>query len=282
MSETDSSPSSSSTASGSGGQHDDKLGMKLRYNKTLRFGLNAAVTVSKLHLSADTDIRGGQIAGTPSVKLDGVKEVELSVAGGAANGLSDNVKVRVEVPANLYCNIPPSPYTLGLPLVISIRQRYMIETAFSSRNGTLEARGRWGISDVTGKPELQVKESILESLHGVGIGVSGVALAVAFVAGVGVGTPVASAGPYGKVVVAQGLTLGSVLALPLVRCKGASLTVSVGGGIGLSLGNGTWDALTHTLQKAGLPLGLDFKLWEHMETIFSRDQTIPDVPVCRG
>jgi hypothetical protein len=279
--------SSTAPLNGTGDSGPDKIGMRIRYSNGLRASLQFALLVKDLRLISDVPIENGRTSSTPDMQLEGIKGIDVDLAAGIDYS-GNNAKVRAELPVNLYVDVPPSPATFGIPLVFSIRFRFIVETALSGNNSTLAAHGRWALSGPIGvvggvispKLELFEEESLLKSLDGINIGASGIVLAAAVVMSGGVGTPVANAGPYLKQVFSLGLTKGSVLGAPLVTCRGESVNYNLGVGIGLSLSNGAWDTLTKKFMPAAIPMSLDVGT-EKMWTVSQRTRTIPNVPICR-
>lgn len=266
------------------------LGMQLDHKSDS--GLKATVTmkfpVDNLHIGSDTTVVGGQATAT-GFTITGIKGMEVSLSGGAGNGSADNAKVKFEVPIEMHFPIPPGPATAGLPVDISLKWSFLIETALTGKNSTVFATGKYkldGPLGITGRgvqvPTLSVQQSLLDSISGIAIGPSGIVGATKIKVRVGFGTPAASAGPYVALTASTGITQGSALGAPLARCHSATLDLKFSTGIGLEVSPQLLSFL-----KALLPAKSKFEGgWESsVETstpIFNKSQTQPDVPLCAG
>jgi hypothetical protein len=257
-----------------------KLGLKINYKAGagLKVFVDVAFSVSKLHVRADVPISRGSVGSGSTFVVEGIKGVTASIRAGAANGGSDNKRIRVEVPVEM--TIPIA----GEPLVFSNKWKFAVSTALGGKNTTLKAEGEWAIKGDIGieggnllLPKLSTTRSILDSISGISIGVSGLAFAVESKVQFGIGIPAAFAGPYAKVIIDLGVTNGSAFGASLARCVGATLDGRIGGGFGLSLSSAAVDALKKLLPKAKIELEA-----EHTESFFSKSQTLPDVPLCTG
>jgi hypothetical protein len=250
----------------------------------LKLGVVISLPSASLHLRTSTTISGGQ-AGASTLALEGLNGVDVEIAGGVANGASDNDKVKVEVPIEIDRPFPPAPNTLGLPTNLKLEFKYIIETAFSGNNSTLKASGSYGLDGPLGidggsfvTPTFTVLKPMLDSLSGIAIGVSGVVVAAKVKIQYGLGVPAATAGPYVTLTAAIGVTLGSALGAALAQCRG--LTVDLKGGIGFGI-TITQDALKDLLSR--LPKAIKIKTeTERTWSIFHGEQVQPDVPLCRS
>jgi hypothetical protein len=268
----------------SSGTDPQKIGVRIRRNTGLRVSLQVAWLVDEPRFVSDVRIIDGKVTNDPDVRLEGINAVEVDIAAGVDTS-SSNTKARAELPVNLFFETPPTP-TFPLPMVYSIRFRFMVETALTGSYSTLQAHGLWVVvrpaDAVVGSLqsfELVPEQSILDSLRGMNIGVSGIVLAAAAVASAGVGTPILNAGPYVKHVFAVGLTKGSVLGAPLVVCKGASASYKLGVGVGLSITASDWDAIAKRFTTKW-PLTIEPRA-ERLWTVWQKTQTKPNVLACR-
>lgn len=266
------------------------LGMQLDHKS--ESGLKATVTmkfpVDDLRIGSDTTIVGGRATAT-GFTITGIKGMEVSLSGGAGNGSADNAKVKFEVPVEMHFPIPPGPATAGLPVDISLKWSFLIETALTGKNSTVFATGKYKLDGPLGitahgvqVPALSVQQSLLDSISGIAIGPSGIVGATKIKVRVGFGTPAASAGPYVALTASTGITQGSALGASLVRCHSATLDLKFSTGIGVEVSPQLLSFL-----KALLPAKSKFEGgWEStVETstpIFDKSQTQPDVPLCAG
>jgi hypothetical protein len=238
--------------------------------------------VSDLSIDAGMSIADGVVGGSRFV-LQGIKGLEVSLAAGTDDG--DNDRVRLEVPVELTIPVPPSPATAGLPLEITIEFTASIETAITGNNSTITALGKYGLDGPIGvrggeflSPTFSVEQSIIDSIAGITLGPSGVVVAVKMKVQAGLGIPEANAGPFGWVTTSIGVTNGSSLGASLARCKGATLDMEVGGGVGFEISSPLFDALEKLL-----PPGTEIEKEATAKTnVLHRSQVVPDVPVCSG
>lgn len=254
----------------------------LKFNHKAAGGLKVFVDFSlkteKLHIRSDVRISGGRVADGATFAVEGIKSAAISIAAGAANGVIDNSKIRAEVPVQMTLPIA------GTPFAFSISWKFSVATALGGNNTTVTAGGEWGLDGAIGMvngaivtPKLSVIKSIMDSITGISVGVSGIATAVEFKVQFGVGVPAAFAGPYAKLVMDFGVTNGSALGAPLTRCVGATLDGKVGGGVGVSV-----SAVAMAALKKLLPT-MKFELQQESLTPFvHRQQTLPDVPLCKS
>ncbi|MFE3906537.1 hypothetical protein ACFXPY_41460 [Streptomyces sp. NPDC059153] len=254
----------------------------LKFNHKAAAGLKVFVDFSlkteKLHIRSDVTISGGRVADGATFAVEGIKSVAISIAAGAANGVIDNSKIRAEVPVQMTLPIA------GTPFAFNISWKFSVATALGGNNTTVTAGGEWGLDGAIGMvngsivtPKLSVIKSIMDSVTGISVGVSGIATAVEFKVQVGVGVPAAFAGPYAKLVMDFGVTNGSALGAPLTRCVGATLDGRIGGGVGVSV-----SAVAMAALKKLLPT-MKFQLLQESLTPFvHRQQTLPDVPLCKS
>lgn len=264
-----------------------KLNLKVqRKAPGLKFGVDATLLARKLHVRTSLPISEGKVGSSATFVVEGLEELGLAIWSGVESGLKDNRKVRIEVPVEAFLQIPPSPETAGIPIVAQVKTKFIVSTAFSAKNSTLEAAGRYGLKGPMGlengtivTPEFSVVQPILASLNGVSIGVSGIVFAFENRILMGVGTAAALAGPYVKVVISTGLSRGSDLGASLVVCKGATLKIDVGSGVGTQVSSKAMEILKSLL---GDKIKAEFEVGEILHTVVNRSATVPDVPLCRG
>ncbi len=166
-----------------------------------------------------------------------------------------------------------------------VRYKAIIETALTGENATLWANGEYKLDGPFGiaggvitAPEFSVSKSIIDSLGGITLGPSGIVMAMKMELMAGVGTYTAMAGPYGTMTASLGLTNGSSLGASLARCRGATLDLTVGGGVGVSVSKIAKTALERILPK-GSKVETSIEV---SKNVVHRAQTVPDVPLCAG
>jgi hypothetical protein len=259
-----------------------KLGLAIERQGTLKVGISFAFSTDNLRIHGIDTVSNGQTTRS-GFQVTGITGLTVSLDAGAAGGSSDNKKIKIELPIELNIPIPPSPATGGLPMNIKVKYKFIVETAITGNNSTMVAAGKWGLAGPIGfdgtkllAPTFTVQQSIIDSLSGITLGPSGIVLAIDMKFQVGIGTAALSAGPFATITVALGLTNGSSLGAPLARCRGASLDMKGGAGVGLELSEAAIPIL-----KALLPKGTKFKYSiETSTTLLHRAQVVPDVPLC--
>ncbi|MFI2652682.1 hypothetical protein [Micromonospora fulviviridis] len=252
----------------------------------LKVDFDIQLRVRNLRVQGDLRVANG-IMPNPSFRVDGIEGLAVTIAAGAQGGLSDNKKAKIEFPIEV-----KQPIIIGgFPATLKQTFKFLVETAFSAKNGNLSATGQWGLAGPIGyanssvlTPTFSVQKSIMQSLRGVSIGVEAIVLAVEFRFGFMIGLPVAGAGPFVAIVASVGLTNGSSagrvglpLAGPAVKCRGTTLVATVRAGEGISMSGPLATAIKKAL-KVDIPKEADFL----KKDIVNRTVVEPDVPLCRG
>lgn len=255
--------------------------------KGLKVGATLVLRSDGLKVNTHSAVSGGFLS-TPTMTLEGINGFEITLLGGAARGAKDNVRIRVEVPIEDDWPIPPSPATGGLPLNVVNEFKFIVETAFSGNNSTLEATGSYDLEGPIGiqdgkpvTPKLSKVRSLFEGITGIPVGASGMVFAVREKVHVGVGIKGFVAGPYVTMTVSAGVSKGSALGAPLATCQSATLKVDggIGAGITASFGKLAEFLPSKVLEKLKPKVkGENDVTW----TIFNATRTEPDVPLCRG
>jgi hypothetical protein len=263
-----------------------QLGVKAQWTARaaggLKLGADLNIYGSSFHVRTHISAINGKLDPSTFV-IDGIEGLSIGLAGGAENGAADNVKARLELPLEYAEDLPPE-LTGGVPMVLHLKQKLLIETAFSGRNTTLVARGDYGLQGPIGldkgvvyKPTLVVKEPMLQSIRGVTVGPSGIVAAMEVRILLGFGESLAMAGPYAKLVAAVGVSRGSVLGISLADCRSVTLKVDAGLGVGAVL-----DSRVAKLLDALKVRKTEVELAESLITVYNLTKTVPDVPLCRG
>jgi hypothetical protein len=250
--------------------------------QNLVVGASIDVTHTRLHLHASGDVGSGIVSGS-GVVLTGITGVHVSFKAGMGGSTSANTKVRFEIPLEWVEPIPPSPATAGLPMVLRVGYRAILETAFGAKNSTLSASGGYTLTGGIGVtttglvlPTWGLKDSVMDSISGVYLAPSGLVVAGEYKVTLGVGIPFAMAGPYGVIYASWGVAKGSVLGSPLATCRSVTADIKVGAGARTVVAAPVLTALQSMLPK-------NFKLDLGAEVLFTvkhAQQTLPDVPIC--
>lgn len=262
--------------------------LKFGYTKSgLTLGGEIAIGWKDLKVIGNLTVSGGRV-NSGLLSIEGLNSLALKIIGGSEVGQSGNIKARVEVPVEI--NVPAM--VGGIPFVMSFRWKFIVETAFSAKNSTIEAEGAYrlvgplvlgfsqGVTTLS-VPTATRTKSLLNSLQGISVGVNGIVVAAQLKILFGIGGTHVMTGPFVAVNVSTGLTNGS--SIGLIRCKQGSLTVEGASGVGLTVSPAAGSALAFLAEQLKIkgPSKLDLELGTK-RTIFSRSGVVPDVPLCRG
>ncbi|MCZ7422772.1 hypothetical protein O7605_25040 [Verrucosispora sp. WMMA2121] len=188
------------------------------------------------------------------LKISGgsVTRAELSISGGFGirysfeAGLRDGQNIRAVLPIPVDFSIPMGT-VLGVPLALTISQTVKVTTAFGAKVGTIKGKGEfslagslgYGYANGTFGPQVSKnfkrKESLINSLSGVPVGVMGLLIEHQVRFDVGFSAFVLKAGLFFEVSTAYGTTIGSALGAPLAVCRGVGLGVRASYGVGYTI-----------------------------------------------
>jgi hypothetical protein len=275
------------------GKDNGAFDVTLKVTRTtgpLRIGITVTVHLLNPKVRASASISGGNLKHS-SAKLSGVQGIDVDVKAGSENGLADNVKARVEVPMDIILPIFE-------PFLVAFRQKFIIETAFSSKNSTLEGHGEYRFTGPIGDSEaeagsvgVETVKSMTESLTGPSIGVAGVVFAYQLRAQGGLGVPSAFVGPFVGVTFSVGLTRGSDLgrisagnlagAIATGRntiCKGVTVDIFSNFGVGFVDSVVVTKLLEQFYPSKKFKVTSDFL--EARVPVFHGKSVAPDVPLC--
>jgi hypothetical protein len=169
-------------------------------------------------------------------------------------------------------------------LVAQLKLKFIVSTAFTAANSTITAGGRYGLKGSLGfrngsmmVPTLTVLQPLLPSIAGVSLGAGGIVFAFEVRSLLGLGVPAAMSGPYVKLITSVGISRGSDLGL--VQCKGTTLKLDAGAGMGAQASIPAVDMLEKLLGKKPK---IDIEVGEIVRTVFDSSTVSPDVPLCGG
>jgi hypothetical protein len=232
---------------------DGGVGAHLTYDDGgIRFAGTVSLIMDKPSARFHLDIAGGRIR-VAELAVYGAGGIRVDLHAGSAVGTDRQLDKTFPIPIDFSV---PVGHVLGLPFTLTARQEIQVRTAFSSRDGNIEARGeyrvggelgfgyrdgRWGIRF---PPAPTMTSSLLDSIDGINIGVQGIVLAFKTTFTIGIGAFGFMTGLNVGLVVSAGVTIGSDLAdfAPLkpvdgtkLRCRGATLAVDGTYSIGYSV-----------------------------------------------
>ena len=264
-----------------------RLGLKAGYQKNgVTIGVDFGAVLQNPVYDVALDIASGRIS-SARMRIDGLEQLTVKLDGGSTTGLAGNFKARAEVPFEF--NIP---IAAPIPINLSIRQKFIVETAFSAKNSTISATGVFAVDGPIGfdfkggsltllTPKVTETQPLIDSLSGISVGVNGVVVAYQVKVLGGIGIPLFTAGPFAAMTVSTGLTVGSDLGI--VKCRLASLDVVAAGGLGYTLSSSGKGLVEKFFQKLGVSEAkLDSEYSSVTQTLVHAVRSAPDVPVCKG
>lgn len=253
-----------------------ELKLTVRSTGKLKGGASLALSLHDLRFESELNILSGSAKKT-SVILTGLTAITIKITALAANGREDNDQLRMEFPVEMALPIPPSPATLGLPLMLTIGVKFIIKTALTGPDAQLWANGKYRVDGPLGydgenivRPRFVIVNSLMDSIGGLSLGPSGLVFATKFKLGAGIGVSNLYAGPYGSLTVSAGVTNGSAAGAPLKRCRKTTLEIKLGYGAEVSASLSLIDSL-----KRLFPKGKAKAEAGNEHTVVSRTQTMP-------
>ena len=251
----------------------------------LKFGFTVKLSSTNLRVQAGEVVKDGQMVDSGGV-LQGLDALDVTFHGGVQDGAQDNTKIKIEVPVEIET---PSVVVGGIPLKGLIEFKFSLETAFSGKNSTLSGSGTYKLTGpigVTGGkpvvPGLSVVHSLMDSLSGITLGVSGVVFTVRAKFQGGIGVYGFIVGPYVTFTFSFGIGQGSVIGAALAECRGVTLGLWTGVGAGFSLNPKKMAWLINKDSVLGKYLNIKLEEDILQFQIFNRKSVQPDVPLCRG
>lgn len=269
---------------------DGGVGVHAKYNKNgLKLDGTLQVVGDQPKASWSITIRGAHIE-QARMTVSGAVGVKFSFDASTSTGLDGNVHKQVTLPGTL--EFPA--VAAGVPFMFRISQSLLLRTAFSAKDGKLSASGQWSFggglgfsySPSTGllpvRPSgLGVQQSLLDSIQGASVGVSGLVLAHRVELRVGIGWSVFHVGPYVDTVASIGVSRGSDLGSPVVLCRGADLGLWVGAGIGYRLPKVVVDIVNFFLRTFGArEIAAEGSIARFQALVARKHAVVPEAKIC--
>lgn len=243
----------------------------------LKVALDAHLEVKDLRVVADIPVTQGEV-GTSHFRVYGIEGLVMSVQAGSVDGLSANRKAKIEIPLQLRQNVIIG----GFPATLTQKFKFLVQTAFTAKNGNLSASGEWDIDGSIGidgqtvtLPKVTARGTkLIDSIMGVSVGVNGIVVGVSFEFSLVFGLPVAGAGPAASFITSLGLTNGS--SLGIVQCKQVSITSVVTGGVSIQM----FDPIKQAMKKV---LGVDIPAERPLisKNVLQENWVKPNVLACK-
>jgi len=255
----------------------------------IKFGADIRLIGSDIRTYGHVSIRDGKVDEPVTFVIEGVDELDIGLLGGAENGTADNFKLRVEIPVEKAFSLPPAG---PVPLAMHLKMKFLVEFAFSGANSTMWATGQYKLDGPLGivngaavTPSFTVIKPMINDIHGITVGVSGIVMASEFRWLLGVGNELFQAGPYGKIIVAVGTSRGSFASLmiggplsnplhPKIDCRGVTIKGDLGLGFGVVIDE-NWSKLLDKYH-----LKTDSEIVEWSKTFVNHTLVSPVSPVC--
>lgn len=243
------------------------------------------------HLDADVGIIDGEV-GDGEIEMRGLRQIALGLQAGSYNGLADNISEKLEIPASF--DIPV--IVGGLALNVNVSFKFLVQTAFSAKNSTLEAFGAWdtegplSYSRQTGAvevvwPTVTPNPNILDSLKTISVGTNGVVFATSIRLMLGLGAFSFSAGPYAQIATSVALAGGSSVGFAgaAMQCRQATVTVQGSFGAGLAISDNVAKGLNAYFKYIGVPQRVETKSYPPLlsEPLYSNAFWMPDTDYCK-
>ncbi len=217
---------------------DGSWGVELQYNRNgLRVRGSARVYIQRPTVNFALDIKDGKIV-TAEAEISGVAGVRATFDAATETGLQANIHQIIDLPLDISVPI----FGPLLPFAVNFHQSFKIDTVFSAKNSSLSFNGDYALqgglragyrngSFGIGAPSgLSVKKSLLQTTKGASIGVNGFVIAHKLQMTIGIGGFGFAVGPYVSLTTAMSVVNGSDLGI--VKCKGGTLNLDMGYGIG--------------------------------------------------
>lgn len=231
------------------------IGLHMTYDQNgMRMSLQFDLFVNKPTLHFYAKIGGGNLL-SGSARLDGAAGVRFAFDASTTNGKDGNLHKTIAIPADVSLTVPGP-----VPMSVLIRHSFDVSTAFSAKDGKIAGEGDYSIEGSIGMlfstgggftpigPNgLVVKKSMLQSLKGVSVGVTGIVLGYKVRVMFGVGAFGFAVGPFAQISASVGATRGSDLSGNIPRCYGVTITLGVGGGIGYNIPQKITDGINAVL-----------------------------------
>lgn len=251
----------------------------------------ASVHVATPVLHVNLDISSGGRVRQANVELTGAAGLTMKFTASTDVGRSANVHARF---------YPSTDFSLpvtglgGFPFAVTVRQQFIIKTALGVRNTTLSATGDYtfkgsfkvgysgGTWSVFGPSGFAARESLLQTMGGVSLGASGLVMMHQLKVIVGIGAVGFVAGPYFAFNSSVGVTRASDIGM--LRCREATIRVSLLGGVGYAIPRPVTDAINFFLRALNIRYRIDGEggLSSNPMTIIESSGQAPPSRACTG
>jgi hypothetical protein len=260
------------------------IGIRVVHNSNgLLLKAEAVVYLRAPSVHFDLEIHGGTIR-TAEVTLNGVAGLLMRFQAGSETGLAGNLSKEFTVPMDLSLPITGLP----VPFAVTLHQTFLVKTAFSSKNSTLNAlghyeftgsffmgyhNGSWGV----GAPmSFRIVNSLADSISGISLGATGFVMGYQAKVIVGIGAFGFATGPYLGYGVGIGIVNGAgAAALAGPPCHAADIDVDLHVGVGYSIPQPVTSAINFILRALNFKQIKSFGGLEHKERLINKHSATP-------
>ncbi len=221
------------------------LGVQIRStNNTIEMVGDARLRFSGAKITFDLLIESKKLI-TALVRVHGTAALLINFSTHSNHGVNGNIRTRHYVPYD--CQFPIAALRkLKLPFATTIRNVFMLQTAFSSK-GDVNASGQYAMEggleisfgggglEVGAPTNFAVQRSLAKSVAGVTMGPAGLILTHQIRAIAGIGAFGFVTGPYVGVTSTAAVTKASSGGMTSEQCRETTFRMSIHGGIGYQI-----------------------------------------------
>jgi hypothetical protein len=243
------SPFATATGLGIDVSVDDK-GFKLAAQAVLHF--------SAPSLTLDIKIAKGTVE-TLALELRGAAGLNWNFNTGSDHTMTAIVAAMLQPNVDFYI---PIAAVGGLPLAITVRQRFLLKTGLEVKNSTLSASGAYTFNGAfkvgylhtfwtaEAPQDYTTQQSMTETGKGVSLGIQGLTLSDTVRIFVGLGAGGFAAGPYVSFNSAIGVVQNS--SIGMLQCNSSTLVVKLAGGVGYVIPKAITQLINSVLKKLNI------------------------------
>lgn len=265
------------TAAPEGNAGEFTINALYKKHSKFRVGLTASVRYTNLRVRSNLNISNG-VVGQSSFVMEGINGIAVKMFSGTATA-NGTMKMKLEIPFDHSFPMVVS----GVPMMGVVKWKLLFELGLVGRNSNMTAStlylatGPIGIIGTSLKvPVLKEIKPMIDNLNGLPVGPSGAVYGFEFKGGIALGIPAAYTGPYGKVTVVFGNTMGGLMDTLTGDCKQAVAYVDVAGGWGLQV-----SASKHKVIEKILGRDVDLTVVEISKRVVDKQDWLPKIVKCR-
>jgi hypothetical protein len=230
------------------------LGIEVSVNDNgFKLAAQADLHFSAPSLKVDFDIVHGKVE-SAALELRGAAGLNWDFNTGSKQTMTASVAALLQ--PNVDFSIPIAAVG-GLPLAITLRQRFLLRTGLAIKDSTLSATGSYtfngafkvgyvkGDWSADAPDDYTAEQSMTKTGEGVSLGIEGLNLSDTVRIFVGLGAGGFAAGPYLSFNSAIGVFRNS--SIGMLRCNGSTLIVSLRGGVGYVIPKSITDLINSVL-----------------------------------